>query len=76
MPGGKKIKTEVVSTPVKLSQISAWYTVVNEVQTALRLPNAKHYAYSVPFVENKDVCFLKTIYPSRKYTKQYIEKGA
>ncbi len=30
------------------------------------------YAYSVPFVENDDVCFLKTIYPSRKYTKQYL----
>jgi len=30
------------------------------------------YAYSVPFVENTDVYFLKTIYPSRKYTKQYL----
>ena len=30
------------------------------------------YAYSVPFVENAEVCFLKTIYPSRKYTKQYL----
>lgn len=32
------------------------------------------YAYSVPFVENQEVCFLKTIYPSRKYTKQYLSK--
>lgn len=32
------------------------------------------YAYSVPFVENTEVCFLKTIYPSRKYTKQYLSK--
>lgn len=30
------------------------------------------YAYSVPFVENTEVCFLKTIYPSRKYTKKYL----
>ncbi len=30
------------------------------------------YAYSVPFVENIEVCFLKTIFPSRKYTKQYL----
>lgn len=30
------------------------------------------YAYLVPFVENDDGIFLKTIIPSRKATKQYI----
>ncbi len=30
------------------------------------------YAYLVPFVENNDEIFLKTIIPSRKATKQYI----
>lgn len=30
------------------------------------------YAYLVPFVENKEEIFLKTIIPSRKATKQYI----
>lgn len=30
------------------------------------------YAYSVPFIEAAEFCFLKTIYPSRKYTKQYL----
>ncbi len=47
-------------------------------------PNQKHYpgqkisvilvegyAYLVPFVENKDEIFLKTIIPSRKATKNY-----
>jgi hypothetical protein len=29
------------------------------------------YAYLVPFVENKDEIFLKTIIPSRKATKHY-----
>jgi len=29
------------------------------------------YAYLVPFVENVDEIFLKTIIPSRKATKQY-----
>ncbi len=29
------------------------------------------YAYLVPFVENEDEIFLKTIIPSRKATKQY-----
>lgn len=29
------------------------------------------YIYYVPFVENSDEIFLKTIIPSRKLTKQY-----
>ena len=30
------------------------------------------YAFLVPFVENKQEVFLKTIIPSRKATKQYL----
>jgi len=30
------------------------------------------YAYLVPFVENNEEIFLKTIIPSRKATKHYI----
>ena len=30
------------------------------------------YIYLVPFVENEDVIFLKTIIPSRKATKKYL----
>ncbi|MBU1015029.1 BrnT family toxin [Patescibacteria group bacterium] len=30
------------------------------------------YAYLVPFVEDEEKVFLKTIIPSRKATKQYI----
>ena len=33
------------------------------------------YAYLVPFIEDDEKIFLKTIFPSRKYTKEYIEKG-
>lgn len=43
----------------------------------LYVVKVKNYAYVVPYVisrEKKEI-FLKTIYPSRKYTKQYIEKG-
>lgn len=32
------------------------------------------YVYIIPFVEDKDKYFLKTIIPSRKATKQYLEK--
>ncbi len=33
------------------------------------------YAYLVPFIEDDQKIFLKTVFPSRKYTKEYIEKG-
>ena len=34
----------------------------------------KGYIWIVPYVEEKDCIFLKTLYPSRKYTKIY-QKG-
>jgi uncharacterized DUF497 family protein len=47
-----------------------------------RYPNQKmlvvrirNYAYLVPYVEDNDKIFLKTIIPSRKATKQYLNKG-
>ena len=33
------------------------------------------YAYLVPFVEDDEKVFLKTIIPSRKATKKYLVKG-
>ena len=35
--------------------------------------NVAQYAYLVPFVENESEIFLKTIIPSRKATKKYLE---
>jgi len=32
----------------------------------------REYAYLVPYVENDDEIFLKTIIPSRKFTKLYL----
>jgi uncharacterized DUF497 family protein len=32
------------------------------------------YTYAVPYVQEKNYIFLKTIYPSRKYQKQYNKK--
>jgi len=34
--------------------------------------NIDSYIYMVPFVENDDEIFLKTIIPSRKMTKKYL----
>lgn len=33
------------------------------------------YVYLVPYVENDEEYFLKTIIPSRKATKQYLGEG-
>lgn len=37
------------------------------------LVKLKKYIFVVPFVEENDYIFLKTIYPSRKYTKKIIK---
>lgn len=36
--------------------------------------NIENYAYIVPFVEDEEKVFLKTIIPSRKMTKKYLMK--
>lgn len=35
--------------------------------------NINSYAYCVPFVETDTEIFLKTVFPSRKYTALYLE---
>ncbi len=37
--------------------------------------SADGYAYLVPFVDEEDYYFLKTIIPSRKATKNYLTPG-
>ena len=37
--------------------------------------NIVEYIYLVPYVESEDEIFLKTIIPSRKATKNYMEKN-
>ena len=34
----------------------------------------REYVYVVPFIEDKEKIFLKTIYPSRKLTQRYLGK--
>jgi hypothetical protein len=35
----------------------------------------KRYVWVVPFVETEEEIFLKTLYPSRKYTRIYKEES-
>ncbi|MGP1455913.1 MAG: toxin [Treponema sp.] len=39
----------------------------------LILVEVDRYVYVVPGVLDNDICFLKTIFPSRKYTAQYLD---
>ena len=34
--------------------------------------NIDNYIYTIPFVQNQNERFLKTIIPSRKFTKKYL----
>ncbi|MFQ6066797.1 MAG: toxin [bacterium] len=36
--------------------------------------NVDNYAYAVPFEDKGEERFLKTIFPSRKYTQMYLRK--
>jgi uncharacterized DUF497 family protein len=33
-----------------------------------------NYIFAVPFIEEKEYIFLKTVIPHRKYTKLYLQK--
>ncbi len=37
--------------------------------------SSDNYAYLVPFVEEEDYFFLKTVLPSRKATRDYLNQG-
>ena len=39
----------------------------------LLLVEIDRYVYAVPCVLENDVCFLKTIFPSRKYKSKYFD---
>ena len=74
-----KIKRGISFEEVALSIESGNILGIEENQNR---PNQKiyileiyNYAFIVPFVESENEIFLKTIFPSRKYTKLYDLKG-
>ncbi len=40
----------------------------------LAIIEIENYAYVVPYIEKGDTIFLKTIFPSRRYTKIYLRE--
>lgn len=53
---------------------------VLDILSNINYPNQKifvleieRYVYLVPFIENENEIFLKTVIPSRKFTKKYLK---
>ncbi len=46
----------------------------NHPNQGMYILNIDDYAYSVPYVVNEDEIFLKTVYPSRRFTALYMDK--
>ena len=74
----KLIKERGVSFEICLVKIES--KDVLDILNNINYPNQKifvlkidDYVYLVPFVENKNEIFLKTIIPSRKFTKKYLK---
>ena len=74
----KLIKERGVSLEMCLVKIEG--KDILDVLDNINYPNQKifvleidNYVYLVPFVENEDEIFLKTIIPSRKFTKKYLK---
>lgn len=74
----KLIKERGVSFEICLVKIEG--KDVLDILSSENYPNQKifvleveGYVYLVPFVENEKEIFLKTIIPSRKFTKKYLK---
>ncbi len=57
-----------------LLQIAPHQNPVKYPRQKIMIVEIDNYAYLVPFVENEDHFFLKTIIPSRKATRDFIAK--
>lgn len=74
----KLIKERGISFEICLVKIEG--KDVLDILVNVNYPNQKifvleieGYAYLVPFIETEEEIFLKTIIPSRKFTKQYLK---
>ena len=73
----RKVSFETVSRYIESEEIIDIYTHPNKK----RYPNQRifvikieNYIYLVPFIETETEIVLKTIFPSRKATKEYLEE--
>jgi uncharacterized DUF497 family protein len=53
---------DVIRHPTQAKYCGQWVYVVE----------VENYVYLVPYVEDRESIFLKTLFPSRKYTKRHL----
>lgn len=69
---------------ISFEEIEFWLTEVGLIEIVynpsgqfqhqkMLIVNVNNYVHIVPFVETEEEYFLKTIFPSRKATKKYLE---
>lgn len=71
----RNISFEKVAEKIKLGEIiDDIFNPNNEKYSNQKifLIDIEHYIYLVPYIETEEEIFLKTIYPSRKFTKMYL----
>lgn len=73
----RNISFEIVARYIEGKKILEIYQHSNTVKypnQKIFAINIEGYVYLVPFIETDDEIFLKTIIPSRKATKYYLEE--
>lgn len=72
----RNISFEEIVDAVKKGKLLDRYAHPNKAEypyQEIMVVEVDHYAHLVPFVEDEEIFFLKTIYKSRKATKKYIK---
>ena len=72
----RNISFEIIVSQIELGYIIDIVEQPNKVKyknQSIYVVEYDKYVYLVPFVEDEDKVFLKTIIPSRKATKKYLE---
>jgi uncharacterized DUF497 family protein len=78
LKGDRDVSFEMVLVAMTQGNILDDYTHPNQERypnQRLLVVKIREYAYLVPYVETDREIFLKTIIPSRKATKQYLNEG-
>ncbi len=69
------ISFEEIAYLIESDQIIGIEENINFPNQRMYVLKIDNYAIIVPYVENDDEIFLKTAFPSRKYTKKYGLQG-
>ncbi len=69
------ISFEEIAFLIESGQILGIEENPNRPNQRIYILEIEGYAFIVPFVERENEIFLKTAFPSRKYTKRYALKG-